>query len=100
MPFYARAVLQYALVPLQSVWVWFFKNGRFRTAGQVGKDLVWCCWDKVVLGKEPRAVYLNGTEVTTSSPESRDVVKQEVLWKGSLELAGLKDGEIALKEWK
>jgi len=100
MPFYARAIFQYALIPLQALWVLLFKNGIFRTAGQVGKDLVWCCWDEVVVGQEPRAVYLNGTEVSTSSPESRDVLKQGVLWKGSLELAGLKQGEIALNEWK
>lgn len=31
-------------------------------------------------------VYLNGTEISESSTESRDAAKQEDLWKGTLEI--------------
>jgi len=66
----------------------------------VGSDLVWCCWDEETLGKKQAAWYLNGREKSDSSPESHDVGKQHELWKGTVELVGLKEGETCLKKWQ
>lgn len=100
MPFYVRWVLMYVMVPIQAVWVLLFRNGRFRTTRQVGRDLVWCCWDEKSLGKTPRALYLNGTEVIRSSKETYDESKQGRLWHESLELVGLTGEEVGLKGGK
>lgn len=93
--------MQWALVPIQTLWVMIWKDGRFRTPEVVGRDLVWCCWNSDdTLGKNPRAVYLNGRTVSDSSPESHEVEKQRLLWGGSVKLCGLEEGETVLKDWK
>lgn len=100
MPFYIRAIIMYLMVPIQAAWVLIFSNGRFRTPAQVGSDLVWCCWDTTTLGERPKGLYLNGTEISTSSDETLDEEKQGRLWRESWGIVGLKEGEIELKDWK
>jgi hypothetical protein len=100
MPFYIRWIIMYLMVPIQAIWVLIFTNGRFRTPTQVGRDLVWCCWDTKTLGEKPKGLYLNGTEISKSSVETLDEKKQGRLWKESWELVGLKEGEVGLKDWK
>jgi hypothetical protein len=100
MPFWIRWVLMYVMVPVQAVWVLLFRNGRFRTTRQVGRDLIWSCWDEKSLGKTPRGLYLNGTEVSSSSKETYDESKQGRLWKESLELVGLTEKVIGLNDGK
>jgi hypothetical protein len=39
-------------------------------------------------------------EISASSKETHDEVKQGRLWKESAKVVGLKEGEVALKEWK
>jgi hypothetical protein len=101
MPWYIRLLMQYLLVPVQNIWSMIWTNGAMlRTPAVVGKDLVWCCWDEEVLGKEEtKCVYLNGRKLSDSSLESHEVAKQKDLWKGSLECVGLKEGETVLKNW-
>ena len=92
-PLWLYLVLNYVLVPVQIFWTYLFRNGRFRTKDQVGRDLIFACFDEKTLGKAPGAKYLDGTDVKDSSPESHDERKQRVLWDGCLELArsGLED---------
>lgn len=71
-------------------------NGFMRTPQQVGKDLVFAGWKEGLKG----ATYLDGPVVRDSSPETHDVVKQGKLWGGSLEFAGIKNGETVLEGWK
>ena len=73
-------VLQYLLLPLAHIWTFLFPNGRFRTASKAGSDLVFACFDREML-EFGKTVYLNGTAVADSSPESHDVAKQERLWE-------------------
>lgn len=70
-----------------------------RTPTIVGKDLVWCCWNESVLGKEPKALYVDARVVSTTSPESCEVWKQKTLWNGSLKVAGVKEGDTVLMNW-
>jgi len=52
--------------------------------------------DKLGVGEFPKAVYLDGSKVVLPSLECRDEVKQEALWRDSLGLVGLGEGETAL----
>lgn len=87
-------IFQYFLVPFQWVWVYVFPNGRLRTASKAGQDLVFACFDKANLGQHPRAVYLNGTEISDSSPETHDEVKQKKLWDETCNILALTEGDI------
>lgn len=98
-PILIKLALKYVIYVLQiiAIWLWPQSNGRLRTAEKVGRDLIWACWDEKVLGNPcPGALYLNGTEVVDSSPETHDERKQKELWRASLELVGIKEGETVL----
>ena len=103
-PLWLYFVLKYILVPLQILWSCVFCNGRFRPKKQVGRDLIFACFDEKTLGKVPGAMYLDGTDIKDSSPESHDESKQRGLWIGSLGIAssGLEDnvltGELVTTE--
>lgn len=61
---------------------------------------MWACWDEDTLGgRKGKAVYLNGAEVSRSSEETYDVVKQGRLWRECRDVAGLKEGDVWLKGW-
>jgi hypothetical protein len=100
MPWLMRTILSYVIVPFQWVLVYFFLNGQLRTASKVGKDLMFASFDEKKMGKYPGAVYIDGTRVSMTSPESKDEVKQRALWDGSLRLAKIKEGDTSLKNWK
>ncbi len=100
MPFYIRWVIFYLLLPICFIGSLLWENGRFRTTASVGRALVWCSWDMNTLGKSPKALYLNGMEISLSSKETYDEVKQERLWRESAETVALKEGETTLKGWK
>ena len=73
-------------------------NGYLRTANKSARDVMNACFaeDESILGKSPKALYINGSAVKQSSIESRDQQKQHLLWEGSLKLVGLDLSEIAL----
>ncbi|KAL2836326.1 hypothetical protein BJY01DRAFT_252055 [Aspergillus pseudoustus] len=56
-------------------------------------------FDSKSLGEMPKALYLNGTDVTQPSPEARDMVKQGMLWRDSITYANLQQGETTLSDW-
>ena len=98
-PILMKFILKYVIFVLQiiAMWLWPESNGRLRTAEKVGRDLIWACWDEKVLGNPcSGALYLNGTDVVESSPETHDEKKQKELWRGSLEWVGIKEGETEL----
>jgi hypothetical protein len=90
LPWYIRIVMQYMLVPIQTISVWIWRNGSLRTATVAGEDLEWCCWDESVQSGE----YRNGRLVGESSPESMDQEK----WGQLLE--GTKAVIASLEEWE
>jgi len=100
MPFYIRWIIMYLLVPLGIIGSLLWTNGRFRTKTAVGRALVWCSWDTMTLGERPKGLYVNGMEISASSKETYDEVKQDRLWRESADVLGLKDGDVALKGWK
>ncbi len=77
---------------------WVAPNGTLRTAEKAARDILNACFevDGKVVGKWPKGLYLNGNVRKLSSEESRDEVKQDELWEGSLKWVGLSEGDTAL----
>jgi len=71
----------------------------FRTTKVSGGDLL-CAALGDELGKHPKAVNLVGRVQQITSAETRDESKQKELWNGSLSLAGIKEEETVLVNWK
>jgi hypothetical protein len=77
----------------------FSPNGPLRTTAKSASDVIRAAFDDNALGKYPKALYLNGTDISESSPESRDRVKQAMLWRDSVKLVKLTADETVLAEW-
>jgi hypothetical protein len=99
-PLYIRILMSYILVAIQYIMVSFSPNGMMRGPKKSADDLLLACFDEKELGEYPKSVYLTGSKKIDSSVESRDEEKQRRLWKDSLKLARIKDGETALKDWQ
>lgn len=78
---------------------WKNPNGGIRTTSKSAGDVLRACMDSNSLGQSPKAIYLNGTEITQPSPEARDSMKQEMLWRDSITYANLQQGETLLSHW-
>ena len=99
-PLVMYVLLSIVMIPIQWVWTMVFPNGRFRTAAKAGADLMYACFDSMTLGSCPKAVYLNGTDVSDSSPETHDEAKQRRLWEETTQLLNAKSKELQLPEFK
>jgi hypothetical protein len=75
-------------------------NGAIRTTAKSAADVLRAAFDTESLGEQPRAVYLNGTEIGESSEEARDKTKQGMLWRDSVRYTGLRSEETALVAWE
>jgi hypothetical protein len=85
---------------LQALFVYFWPNGPLRTPGKTARDMLYVTFDEKTLGEHPKALYMDGTEISETSPESRDEEKHERLWEGSLRMAGVRGGDTTLLHWK
>lgn len=84
---------------LQPLFVHFWPNGPLRTPQKTARDMHYVSFDEETLGKHPKALYVDGTRIASTSSESRDEKKQGLLWEGSLRIAGVKEGDTVLKDW-
>jgi hypothetical protein len=75
-------------------------NGPFRTPKKFGQDMLFACFDEKTLGEHPKALYLNGTKVQKPSDESLDESKQKQLWEGTIAIAGIREVDTVLRDWK
>lgn len=57
--------------------------------GAVGED-----------GQPPRDLYFDGRVLAETGEESRDAVKRRFVWGETAKLAGLRDGETVLANWR
>ena len=99
-PLHIRILMGYVVVVIQAIMVLFSPNGMLRGPKKSAEDLLLACFDEKKLGSSPKGVYLTGTKKIDSSVESRDEEKQKRLWKDSLKLARIKDGETVLRDWR
>ena len=96
-PFFLRLALSWLVAPMTPLLNRIWPNGYFRTRAKSAHDLLVACFDENdTLGKDPKAKYLNGSEVAGTSAETRDEGKQKVLWGASVDIAGVKDEETPL----
>jgi hypothetical protein len=98
-PFYIRVMVK-ILALVQGVLVYLSPNGIARTTYKSGTDLLLCCFDEKYLGDHPKAVFMNGSLKSESSVESRDEVKQKLLWIDSLKMVKIRKGDTVLENWQ
>ena len=81
---------------LAPILVYLQPNGSLRTPTKSAADLLRASFDEEALGKHPKALYLNGFEVGTVTPEAKGEKKQRDLWEVSVRIAGIKEGDTML----
>lgn len=91
-----RIMLDWLVTPLTPILNWIWPNGYFRTRAKSAHDLLVACFDEDVLGKHPKAMYLNKSAIAGTSAETRDEGKQKRLWDASVEISGVKDEKTPL----
>jgi hypothetical protein len=89
----SRFMWAHAVPVFQNIALWMRPNGVLRTNFKSATDLLRACFDAQVLGGS----YLNGSELSTSSAESRDLEKQRRLWEDSIHLLKLTLGDYNFK---
>ena len=52
------------------------------------------------LGERPKALYLDGTELSDIADDAKDEEKRVRLWKNSVQYARLKEEETILADWQ
>lgn len=97
-PYFQQIIIYYVLGYVVTPILGFFnsKNPILRTTTKSAKDLMYAAFDTQELGSLPKGVTLDGCVPNVTNPESRDSKKLTELWKGSLELVGLKSSETVL----
>jgi hypothetical protein len=71
-----------------------------RSPLQNGWDLWWLATDETEVGTQPKGLYFVSRVRGDSGAEGKDEGKQKELWEGSLKLAGIKEGDTKLINWK
>ena len=96
--FFIRVVLFGPVFPLIA---WWYPHGGIRTPECSAGDVVRAAFDNGPgLGEEPKDVYLDGAKPLETGVESGDAQKRDWVWKESVRLAGLKEGNTALDNWQ
>jgi hypothetical protein len=93
----SKLLWAYVMPVIQNVCVYLWPNGVLRTNTKSARDLVMACFDSQDYGNTSEAIFLNGTDKVMSSKESMNEAKQEQLWKDSVRLLGLREGDTVLK---
>lgn len=75
-------------------------NGQLRTTAKSATDALRAVFDQSSLGSQPKAVYLNGSELGEASAEAKSPDNGKMLWQESVALAGLVTGDTELTDWK
>lgn len=97
-PWLIRVILFQIVFPLLGL---LMSNGPVRSAGKSASHILQAALESnPVLGQFPKDVYLDGTEKSDTSIESKDPRKRDIVWKESIGLAHLKEGETVLQNWK
>jgi hypothetical protein len=93
--------LFFALGVMGPVLVAWNPNGTWRTTFKSGTDLLKAGFEtEEPYGERPQAVYFDGGMRGESSEESGDEEKQRSLWRGTLGVLGVREGDIGLGEGK
>lgn len=98
-PWFIRVLIVLVLWPILTM---LLPNGQVRTTRKSASHVLQAAFNSGPgPGQFPRGVYLDdGTEPRETSVESRDARKRDVVWKGTVHYAQLKEGETILVNWR
>jgi hypothetical protein len=99
-PLYKRFIYGFLFPPFIPILNYFAPSMPFRTTERSAEDLLYATLDDQELGKHPKAININKRIKESTSAETQEESKQKELWHGSLSLAGIKEGETVLENWK
>ncbi|KAI5919910.1 putative short-chain dehydrogenase [Camillea tinctor] len=81
--------------------LWLNPNGPVRPTSRSAGDTLEAAFGVVGEGGEPpKDKYFDGRTPLETSVESRDAAKRELVWRETVKLAGLKEGETVLSNWQ
>ncbi|KAL2285646.1 hypothetical protein FJTKL_07666 [Diaporthe vaccinii] len=98
-PWFIRVLLFKVIYPL----ILFFNpdTNVLRTPARSAGDVLEAAFGTVGEGgKPPRDLYFDGRVLVETGEESRDAAKRALVWAETAKLAGLKDGETVLENWR
>ncbi|KAF2118046.1 putative short-chain dehydrogenase [Lophiotrema nucula] len=96
-PWIIRALLFQIIFPSVT---WLMPNGNIRPTSRSAADLLWAAFDSdEILGEFPKDLHFLGRGPFPTSAESQDAQNRDVMWKESVRLADLKEGDTVLTHW-
>ena len=75
-------------------------NGPVRATSRSAGDVLEGAFGLGEDGELPKDKYFNGSTPLETSQESRDIEKRQLVWKETVKVAGLKEGETVLGDWQ
>ncbi|KAI1401053.1 putative short-chain dehydrogenase [Hypoxylon fuscum] len=75
-------------------------NGPVRPTSRSARDVLEAAFGVGEGGNPPKDKYFNGRTPLETSEESRDAAKRNLVWKETVRMTGLKEGETALTNWR
>ncbi|KAI0479231.1 putative short-chain dehydrogenase [Xylariaceae sp. FL0804] len=75
-------------------------NGAVRPTSRSAGDVLQAAFTAGEDGVPPKDRYFDGRTPLETSEESRDPVKREMVWRETVRLSGLKEGETVLTKWQ
>ncbi|KAL8824249.1 MAG: hypothetical protein Q9191_005187 [Dirinaria sp. TL-2023a] len=93
-------LLHYVLGSVISIVTWLRPNGDYRTPWKSAGDLLNASFNETDYGKHPQALYLNGSAKAKAGAEARNEQYQKEMWKASVRMARLEEGDTVLENWQ
>lgn len=98
-PWWIRVLSMQILYPI--IQYFYPASDLVRTAARSAGDILEAAFGAVGPGGEPpRDMYFNGRTPAETGPESRDAAERAMVWAETAKLAGLRDGETVLANWR
>lgn len=96
--FVIRIILFRIVYPLMT---WWNPLGSYRTTDRSASEILKAALQYGSrLEENAKEAYFDGTLPKEMGVESRDAEKRDWVWKASIRLAGLKEGDTALERWQ
>lgn len=88
--------------PLSYVWSMFESNSLMRPVSKSAKDVLRAALDDAPapLSEHPKGLYFNGDAPMLQGAEARDPAKTSALWRDSVILTDIKEGDTVLEAWR
>ncbi|KAI1747596.1 putative short-chain dehydrogenase [Xylaria castorea] len=95
---FVRVVIFQILFPISA---WLVPGGPIRSPNTSASHVLRAAFDSGPgIGELPKGLYFDGIEPAETSMESRDTSKQDWVWKGSVNLTNLRQGDTVLGNWR